>query len=122
MLFTINFIKLQILKASPGKRLTVHFTQIKGYGFELDIVDGNAKNKTLISRITRTHRGKTITISSSSVTEFIFFSEYGLWLGGDLKMIVVEDPGNVFFFLNIDKIARLVVWLNIGEIKYYQLS
>ena len=98
----------------------MHFTQIKGNEFELDIVDGNTKNKTLVSRITDTHSGKTITISASSVSEIIFFSKYGLRSGGRLKMIVVEDPGNISFF--IDKIALLVNWLSIRVIKYYQLS
>ena len=99
----------------------MHFTLIKGYEFELDIVDGNTKNKTLVSRITDTHSGKTITISASSVSEITYFSKYGLWLGGRLKMIVVEDPGNTSFFF-IDKIALLVNWLSIRVIKYYQLS
>ena len=83
------FLSLQIFRAPPGKKLSVHFRLISGSEFELNITDGRTSNKTMLSRITNKYNGKTIKSGSYSVLELHFYSKGN----ARLEMIILQDQG-----------------------------
>ena len=91
--------KFQIFRAKPQNTLSVHFRWITGRDFQLNVTDGSASNKTLITNITADYIGKTIRSASSSVLEISFSSKSNAREATYLVFIIMENEGmRAFYF------------------------
>ena len=110
--------KFQIFRAKPQNTLSVHFRWITGRDFQLNVTDGSASNKTLITNITADYIGKTVRSASSPVLEISFSSKSNAREPTHLVFIIMENEGmRVFNFAksvkrHIYAVARLHVTYN----------
>ena len=122
--------KFQIFRAKPQNTLSVHFRWITGRDFQLNVTDGSASNKTLITNITADYIGKTVRSASSPVLEISFSSKSNAREPTYLVFIIMENEGmRVFNFAKsvkrhifAEKVARLHVSYNVISQIYQQNS
>ena len=81
---------LKILRASPGRKISVYLRVIHGSGFELNFTDASTAIKTQLHRITSDYSGKTFKTGSTSILELSFYSKGS----SNLEMVVMEDQGS----------------------------
>ena len=109
--------KFQIFRAKPQNTLSVHFGWIAGRDFQLNVTDGRASNKTLITNITADYIGKTVRSASSPVLEISFSSKSNAREPTYLVFIIMENEGINFVksvkrHIFAEKVARLHITYN----------
>ena len=125
-----SLFKFQIFRAKPQNTLSVHFRWITGRDFQLNVTDGSASNKTLITNITADYIGKTVRSASSPVLEISFSSKSNAREPTYLVFIIMENEGMRVFNLAesvkrhifAENVARLHVTYNVISHIYQQNS
>lgn len=113
--WTTFFVCFQIFRAPPGKTLSVHFLTIAGSGFELNVTDEGAGNKTLLGSISAVYNGKTVKTRSSSVLEMGFNSEANARDPANVRMVIIIDQGEYFCQIIIIVILEIFLTINFSE-------